>query len=114
MVGLQVQRVAVPVGDAGVVAVIGKQRQLGAGCGLDPAADGDAETMSRTVAASGLLSKGTYVVSATSAAPSIQYGMGVHSASGMASMRLRTLWCCRTVMEKRTRFSRQAATMAWV
>ena len=30
MVGLQVQRVSVPVGDEGVVAVIGKQRQLGA------------------------------------------------------------------------------------
>ena len=39
MVGLQVQRVAVTVGDEGVVAVIGKQRQLGAGRGLDPAYD---------------------------------------------------------------------------
>ena len=39
MVGLQFQGIAVPVGDATVVAVFGKQRQLGAGRGLDPAYD---------------------------------------------------------------------------
>ena len=36
MVGLQVQGVPVSVGDEGVIAVVGKQRKLGAGRGLDP------------------------------------------------------------------------------
>ena len=66
MVGLQIQGISVPVGDEGVIAVVGEERQLGAGRGLDPAYD------ERTGAASGWLSKVTYVVSATSAAPSIQ------------------------------------------
>ena len=39
MVGLQIQGVAVPVGDEGVVAAGGKQRQLGAGGGFHPADD---------------------------------------------------------------------------
>ena len=39
MVGLQFQGVALAVGDEGVIAVVGKQRQLGAGRGLDPADD---------------------------------------------------------------------------
>ena len=66
MVGLQCQGCPVPVGDAAVIAVVDEQRQLGAGRGLDPAYD---EPHGCGV---GLLSKGTYVVSATSAAPSIQ------------------------------------------
>ena len=36
MVGLQVQRVAVPVGDEAVIAVGGKEGQLGTGRGLHP------------------------------------------------------------------------------
>ncbi len=39
MVGLQCQGCPVPVGDAAVIAVVGEQRQLGAGRGLDPAYD---------------------------------------------------------------------------
>ena len=39
MVGLEVQGISVPVGDEGVIAVVGKQRQLGAGRGLDPPDD---------------------------------------------------------------------------
>ena len=39
MVGLEVQGISVPVGDEGVIAVVGEQRQLGAGRGLDPAYD---------------------------------------------------------------------------
>ena len=39
MVGLQIQRVALAVGDEGVIAVVGKQSKLGAGRGLDPAYD---------------------------------------------------------------------------
>ena len=39
MVGLEVQGVSVPVGDESVIAVVGEQRQLGAGRGLDPADD---------------------------------------------------------------------------
>ena len=39
MVGLEVQRVALAVGDEGVVALRSKQRQLGAGRGLDPPYD---------------------------------------------------------------------------
>ena len=70
--------------------------------------------MRRTGTASGSLPNGVYAVSATSAAPSIQYGMGVHSASGMASMRLRRLALWRMVMEKRTSIRRQADTTAWV
>ena len=65
VVGRQCQGLPLPVGDAAVIAVAGEEGQLGAGRGLD------LRTMSRTGAASGLLSKRTYVVSATSAAPSI-------------------------------------------
>ena len=39
MVGLQFQGVAVPVRDKGVIAVVGQEGQLRAGCGLDPADD---------------------------------------------------------------------------
>ena len=39
VVGLQFQDVAVAVGDEGVIAVAGEERQLGAGRGLDPADD---------------------------------------------------------------------------
>ena len=39
MVGLQIQGVPVSVGDESVIAVTGKQRQLGAGRGLYPADD---------------------------------------------------------------------------
>ena len=93
MVGFQGLGVPVPVGYEGVVTVSGKPRQLGAGVGLNR------RTMSRTAVASGSCWKGVYSVSATSAAPSIQYGMGVQSASGMASMMFRKLACWRTVME---------------
>ncbi len=58
MVGLQFQGLPVPVGDAAVIAVAGEAGQLGTGRGLHPPADGDAETMSRTGAASGSLWKG--------------------------------------------------------
>ena len=39
MVGLEVQRVTVSIGDESVIAVIGEERQLGAGGGPDPADD---------------------------------------------------------------------------
>ena len=39
VVGLEVQGVPVPVGDAAVIAVVGEEGQLGAGRGLDPADD---------------------------------------------------------------------------
>ena len=39
MVGLEIQRVAVMVGDEGVVAVVGDEGQLGAGRGFHPAYD---------------------------------------------------------------------------
>ena len=51
------------------------------------------------------------VVSATSAAPSIQQGMRLHSLSGIASMILRRLLCWRVVMDKRTSIPGQTATM---
>ena len=38
MVGLELQSVAVPVGDEGAIAVGGEQRQLGTGRGFDSAA----------------------------------------------------------------------------
>ena len=37
MVGLQLEGVSLAVGDEGVIAVVGEKRQLGAGCGPDPA-----------------------------------------------------------------------------
>ena len=58
MVGLQFQGVPVSVGDAAMIAVAGKEGQLGAGRGLHPPEDGDGE-MSRTGAASGSSWKGT-------------------------------------------------------
>ena len=58
VVGLEIQGVALPVGDAAVIAAAGHEGQLGTGRGLHPPADGDAETMSRTGAASGSLWKG--------------------------------------------------------
>ena len=39
MVGLQRQGISIPVGDESVIAVVGEQRQLGTGRGLDPAYD---------------------------------------------------------------------------
>ena len=39
MVGLEIQGVVVSIGDEGVISVVGKQRQLGAGRGLDPPDD---------------------------------------------------------------------------
>ena len=39
MVGLEVQGISIPVGDESVIAVVGEERQLGAGRGLDPAYD---------------------------------------------------------------------------
>ena len=67
MVGFQRQGVSRPVGDEGVIAVIGKEGQLRAGSGFHPADDEPHRGM-----ASGSLLKGVYSVSATSAAPSIQ------------------------------------------
>ena len=58
MVGLQFQGLSIPIGDESVIAVVGEEGQLGTGRGLHPPADGDAETMSRTGAASGSLWKG--------------------------------------------------------
>ena len=67
MVGLQFEHLPVPVGDEAVIAVFGEEGQLGTGRGLQTP-----DSMSRTGAASGSLWKGVQVVSATSAAPSIQ------------------------------------------
>ena len=66
MVGLEIQGCPVPVGDESVIAVVGEQRQLGAGRGLHPADD---EPHWRGV---GFGVERRIVVSATSAAPSIQ------------------------------------------
>ena len=66
VVGLQPKGIALAVRDEGVIAVAGKQRQLGTGRGSDPSND---QTHRRCV---GSAVEGTFVVSATSAAPSIQ------------------------------------------
>ena len=66
VVGLQFQGVALVAGDEGVIAVAGKESQLGAGRGLDPADD---EPQRHGV---GLTPNGMYSGSATSATPSIQ------------------------------------------
>jgi len=87
IVSLQFPGVTRSVGDEGVIAVVGEQRQLRAGVGLTR------RTMRRTAVVSGSYGKGVYSVSATSAAPSVQYGMGVRSASGMVSMMFRKLCC---------------------
>ena len=85
VVSFQFQGVTLPVGDEGVIAVIGEERQLGAGRGFHPAYD-EADRYSVGLAAG----RECRSVSATSAAPSIQYGNGRPSpSSGMASMMLR-------------------------
>ena len=66
MVSLQFEQLPVPVGDEAVIAVFGEEGQLGPGVGFTR------RTMSRTGAASASAWKGVQVVSATSAAPSIQ------------------------------------------
>ena len=66
MVRLQFQRLPVPVGDEAVIAVGGEEGQLGTGRGLHPPDD---EPHRCGV---GLILEGGVVVSATSAAPSIQ------------------------------------------
>ena len=63
---LQFEQLPVPVGDEAMVAVFGEEGQLGTGRRLHPPDDG------RTGAASASAWKGVQVVSATSAAPSIQ------------------------------------------
>ena len=108
MVGLEIQGVALPVGDAGVVAVVGKQRQLGPGRGLDTVDDEPHRhsvglTLERSVCSLGHIGGALHPV---------RYGRPV--PSGMASMSWRRPWRWRTVMEKRTFIFRQAATMAWV
>jgi hypothetical protein len=50
------------------------------------------------------------VISATSAPPSIQYGIGVQASSGIAAMRVRMVPYMRIVMLKRTPIFRQTAT----
>ena len=67
MVGLQFQGVAVPIGDEAVIFIGGEEGSWEPGAGFFTR-----RTMSRTGAAPGSLRKGTYVVSATAAAPSIQ------------------------------------------
>ena len=70
-VSRQIQGVALPVGDEGVIAVVGEQGQLGA-ANWELGVGFTLRTMSRTGAASGALPNGVYSVSAKSAAPSIQ------------------------------------------
>ena len=67
VVGLQFQGLPVPVGDEAVIAVGGKEGQLGTGRGLHPPHD---EPYRRGVGLT--LEGGVLVISATSAAPSIQ------------------------------------------
>ena len=66
MVGLQFEHLPVPVGDEAVIAVGGEEGQLGTGRGLQTPDD---EPHRRGVR---FTWKGVQVVSATSAAPSIQ------------------------------------------
>ncbi|MES2211299.1 MAG: hypothetical protein V4515_14140 [Chloroflexota bacterium] len=56
--------------------------------------------MSRTGVASFWSANGVYLVSATSAPPSSQYGIGLQASSGIASMSRRIEVCWRTVMLK--------------
>ena len=77
LVGLQLQGFPVPVGDEAVIAVGGEEGQLGTGSGLHPP-DNEAPVRRRAHSGRGCR------WSRPPAAPSIQYGMGVQSASGMA------------------------------
>ena len=74
-----VRQLPVPVRDEAVIAVFGEEGQLGTGRRLHPPDDG------RTGAASASAWKGVQVVSASSAAPSIQQGIGVQASSGITS-----------------------------
>jgi len=69
--------------------------------------------MSRTETASGWSANGTYVVSATSAPPAIQYGIGLQASSGIASISRLVVGLWRIVMLKRAPIARQTATTAW-
>ena len=68
MIGLQFQQLPVPVGDEAVIAVSGEEGELGTGCRLHPPDDEPRRRGSSSASAW----KGVQVVSATSAAPSIQ------------------------------------------
>ena len=108
MIGLEIQGVPLPVGDEAVIAVAGEEGQLGAGRGLHPPDD---EAYRHGI---GLTAKWCVFSLGHIGGAFHPVRMGVQSASGMASMMFRTLWCWRMVMEKRTSIFRQTATMAWL
>jgi hypothetical protein len=93
MVGFEDERLPLAVGDERMKVVEGEEGELGPGVGRTR------RTMSRTGAASFWSANGVYVVSATSAPPVIQYGMGAQASSGIASINRRTLRCWRIVIE---------------
>ena len=108
VIGLQFQGVPVPVGDEAVKAVGGGEDQLGTRRGLDSPDDephrcGVGHTL-----------KGVQAVSATSDAPSIQYGIELQSASSMVSIRFRWPLCWPMVIEKPTPGLRQTESTPWV
>ena len=80
MTSLQFDHLPVPVGDEAVLAA-GRRR--------GPAGN----------PAPGSLREAVLVVSATSAAPTIQQGMGLRSLSGIAWMILRRLLCWRVMLD---------------
>ena len=93
MVGLKCQGFPLPVGDEGVIAVVGEERQLGTGRGLHPPDD---EPHRCGV---GLTLEGRVVSFSHVGGAVHPVGIGVQSASSMSSMMLRNRACWRTVME---------------
>ena len=108
MVSFQVQGVALTVGDEGVIAVVGEQRQLGVWRGLYPADDEPHRLGVGLTGKGGIDGLG-------------HIGAALHPVWDRCPVLFRygvdeivQLGCWRTVMEKRTFLSRQAATMGWV
>ena len=103
VVGLESQGVALPSGDEGVIAVVGEQRQLGAGRGLHPADDephrrGVGLGVERRI---GGLSHVVVPVHPIGDGRPVFLGYGLDELAQAL------------VLEKRTSILRQTATMAW-
>ncbi len=96
MVGLELEQLARAVGDEGMEVVQGQQGELGTRRRADAADDEPDRDRVALVGERGVR------VSATSAPPASQYGIGVQASSGIASMRRRVAGLWRMVMEKRT------------
>lgn len=109
VIRLQFEGLAVAISDERVICVVEALNSSWLpGVGLTR------RTMRRIALPVPLVANGVYVVSATSAAPSSQYGTGTQSASAIPPMTRCSAGLRRTVIEKRTPRARHAATTLWL